>query len=334
MTRSTRLAPKTMCRKSRRPAREERRRPVPLTRAPPERPVFPHVRARGTHPYWSVFVASCISLTTAATNAHGVVGARFFPATIATDDPFAADELALPTITAITRDTGYDLDYSKTLFPGFAISLGAGYADERAGPHASGFTKVTVTPSLEMWRNEVHETIVTAACIWEIGGTGSRAVADRDSSYTPEILFGKGLGDLPDSMTVLRPLAVTGQLGFSFPGTGHSARVFQWGGAVEYSLLYLQNNVNDIDLSAAAARLTPIVEYTLSTPTDAGGGGTTGTINPGILWSGQYIQLGVEAIVPANRASGDSIGLLAQLHFYVDDISPDAFGRPLFESPG
>ena len=26
--------------------------------------------------------------------AHGIIGARFFPATIATDDPFAADELA------------------------------------------------------------------------------------------------------------------------------------------------------------------------------------------------------------------------------------------------
>ena len=30
--------------------------------------------------------------------AHGFAGSRFFPATIATDDPFVADELALPTI--------------------------------------------------------------------------------------------------------------------------------------------------------------------------------------------------------------------------------------------
>ena len=29
-----------------------------------------------------------------AASAHGIVGDRFFPATIATDDPFAADELA------------------------------------------------------------------------------------------------------------------------------------------------------------------------------------------------------------------------------------------------
>jgi hypothetical protein len=32
------------------------------------------------------------------------VGARFFPATMAVDDPFAADELALPTATWFKAD--------------------------------------------------------------------------------------------------------------------------------------------------------------------------------------------------------------------------------------
>ena len=31
-------------------------------------------------------------------DAHGFAGKRFFPATLATDDPFVADELSLPTI--------------------------------------------------------------------------------------------------------------------------------------------------------------------------------------------------------------------------------------------
>jgi hypothetical protein len=33
-----------------------------------------------------------------AAHAHGLIGKRFFPATLATDDPFVADELSLPTI--------------------------------------------------------------------------------------------------------------------------------------------------------------------------------------------------------------------------------------------
>ncbi len=37
-------------------------------------------------------------LISAAVLAHGIAGDRFFPVTLAIDDPFVADELSLPTI--------------------------------------------------------------------------------------------------------------------------------------------------------------------------------------------------------------------------------------------
>jgi len=44
-------------------------------------------------------LALALSLATFdAAQAHGLIGKRFFPATLATDDPFVADELSLPTI--------------------------------------------------------------------------------------------------------------------------------------------------------------------------------------------------------------------------------------------
>jgi hypothetical protein len=58
--------------------------------------------------------------------------------------------------------------------------------------------------------------------------------------------------------------------------------------------------------------------------------GTTGTINPGVIWVGNYFQVGLEAIVPINRASGSGVGVLAQLHLYLDDIFPRTIGQPLF----
>jgi hypothetical protein len=267
-------------------------------------------------------------------DAHGIVGDRFFPATITTDDPFAADELALPTITIFNHQTDYNVDYSKTVVPGFAVSFGVGYVDATPpdGPRASGWSNLSLTPALELWRSEAHEAIVTAGLIWEVGGSGSKSVADRTSTYTPEILFGKGLGDLPESMALLRPLAVTGQLGFAIPGARATSRSFEWGGAVEYSLLYLQNNVRDQGFSDFVSHLTPLVEFALSTPTDTGGGATTGTVNPGLFWSGQYTQLGVEAVIPVNHNSGNTVGVIAQLHFYIDDIFPNSLGRPIFGS--
>jgi hypothetical protein len=259
--------------------------------------------------------------------AHGVVGSRFFPATIATDDPFAADELALPTIGFGQGEEDYDFEWSKSIFKGFSISFGGGYVDAHG---LSGWDNFEITPTWQFLTDADGEFVASAAMSFEIGGSGSASVADRFTTYTPKILFGKGFGQLPDSMALLRPLAVTGVIGYAIPGTSTESKRLEWGGALEYSLLYLQTNVRDQGFSNFVAHLTPVVEFSLETPTDAGGGGTTGTINPGLIWSGQYVQFAAEAVIPVNGASGNTVGGMVQLHFYMDDIFPGSLGSPIF----
>jgi hypothetical protein len=272
---------------------------------------------------------ACISVLPGVADAHGVVGDRFFPATITSDDPFAADELALPTITVFNHKTDYDFEYSKSILPGFAVGFADGYVEANAptGKSATGFANLDIAPTVELLRDPQHEFILSAGIDWEIGGTGARDVADRFSTYTPTIKFGKGFGDLPDDFAYLRPLAVTGTVGYAIPDSQAASRSIQWAGAVEYSLLYLQNNVHDEGFGNFVAHLTPIVEFSMSSPLD---GPTAGTLNPGLFWSGQYEQLAAEAIIPVNRASGHGVGVIAQLHFYIDDLFPDTLGRPIF----
>src|SRR5207247_6478592 len=64
--------------------------------------------------------AACEFGATERVYAHGFAGARFFPATLSTDDPFVADELSLPTVSTIrtpedggTRETDISVDISK-----------------------------------------------------------------------------------------------------------------------------------------------------------------------------------------------------------------------------
>jgi len=266
-----------------------------------------------------------------ASNAHGIVGERFFPATITSDDPFAADELALPTISLGNHEEDYEFEYTKSIVRHFSVSFGGGYVDAHppGDARATGWENLEITPTWQFVTDAESEFVLSAAFSFEIGGSGSKSVADTFTTYTPKILFGKGFGDLPDSMALLRPLAVTGVVGYAMPGTHLASKSIEWSGAVEYSLLYLQNNVRDQHLGAFAERLTPIVEFAFESPTDRGGGGTTGTINPGLFWSGQYTQVAVEAVVPLNRDSGDTVGVKAQLHFYMDDIFPDSLGAPI-----
>ena len=65
---------------------------------------------------------------------HGIVGNRFFPATIATDDPFAADELSLPTVshqnTGIdpsVKETDINGEFSKRITPDIGFSFATGW---------------------------------------------------------------------------------------------------------------------------------------------------------------------------------------------------------------
>ena len=287
------------------------------------------------------YSCACIATTTVSAAAHGVVGPRFFPATLATDDPFAADELALPTVSVFRHNEGgaavtgseYAMEYSKTLWRGVALSFEdtiVHLAPQR-GPAQTGFDNLAVTPIVEIARSAAHEFIASVGFTWEIGGTGSRRIgAEAASGFTPALHFGKGFGDLPASMALLRPFAVTGTIGYAIPGHGGDPHVLAWGGALEYSLAYLQTNVRDVGLRGIAARLTPLVEFSLSSPLDHHGGKTTGTINPGLIWSGQQVQLGAEAIIPVNGETGSNIGFIAQLHFYLDDVFPHTLGTPLF----
>ncbi|MFX5714351.1 hypothetical protein ABTE40_21640, partial [Acinetobacter baumannii] len=79
---------------------------------------------------------------------------------------------------------------------------------------------------------------------------------------------------------------------------------------------YLKANVVDLNLPDFVNSLIFIVETRFQTPVSNSfntGIGTTGTINPGVIWVGRRFQVGVEALIPINRASGSNIGVMAQL---------------------
>jgi hypothetical protein len=95
---------------------------------------------------------------------------------------------------------------------------------------------------------------------------------------------------------------------------------------------YLKSEIQDLQLPELINHLIPIVEFQMATPVANNFGNsflTTGTINPGVIWVGSYFQVGLEAQVPVNSASGHGIGVLGQLHLYLDDIFPTTIGQPL-----
>ena len=50
---------------------------------------------------------------------------------------------------------------------------------------------------------------------------------------------------------------------------------------------------------------------------------------PGVLYLAQWGEIGVEALIPANKAAGTTVGAVALVHVFLDDLLPTSLGKPL-----
>jgi hypothetical protein len=289
---------------------------------------------------------------------HCVVGARFFPATLSVDDPCVSDELSLPTVASFkngddpsSRQVDIAAEFSKRITDNFGISLGTAWTQlsPSGASRVDGFQNLEASFKYQFLTDAARERVMSGALVVEFGHTGSGSVgAESFNVFTPTLYAGQGFGSLPDDMRMARPFALTGQIGYAIPSKSSitaidpesgdttselNPRFLTYGGSLQYSMPYLKANVVDLGLPEFFNQLIPIVEFQFQTPVSnyqGTGIGTTGTVTPGVIWIGKYFQIGLEAIIPINRASGTGVGILAQLHFYLDDLFPSSIGRPIF----
>jgi len=290
--------------------------------------------------------------------AHGIAGKRFFPTTFAVEDPFVSDEFSiLYNYIKMPGDAGgppvyssaLSVEYSKRITPNFGISLGEQYQHLHTvgDGSVSGFGNLEANVKYQFYTNEAHETILSFGVSDEIGDTGNRKVGSESFSViSPAFYFGKGLGDLPESVKFLRPLAVTGVIGPNFPTQAQTVTVndqtgdidverhpttLTWAFTIQYSLQYLEAFVKDVGLGVPFKRMVFVVEFPMETCLNRGcDGQTTGTVNPGIAWIGKHFELGIAAQIPMNERSGERIGVFGLLHLFIDDLFPQSMGRPIF----
>jgi hypothetical protein len=205
-----------------------------------------------------------------------------------------------------------------------------------------GFGNFETTFQYQILKDREHELAILSGLIVDWGRTGSTGsgFATDYSLVTPTLYFGKGFGDLPQNFGWFRAFAVTGQVGYQIPTTSfdftQNAFVPQqlvYGASLQYSMPYLKSEIVDLGLADFINHLIPIVEVSLTTPVANNFGNpytTTGTVNPGFIYVGSTFQIGLEAMIPVNRQSGSGVGVVGQLHLYLDDMFPSTIGQPLF----
>lgn len=299
-----------------------------------------------------------LALASLPAQAHTIVGNRIFPATLAIDDPGVNDELTLPAFSYLTAGTpdgsagpiqyGLGWEYSKTLTPMLAISVGSEGYQWQKRPNASGWANIETQLKGVIWQDARSESIVSTGFSVEWANTGSPQSAslpsDPYTTVTGKLFAGKGFGDAPWDWA--RPFALTAELDAKIPTQTVNAdgsqnpTTLSWGATLQYSLLYMNSFVRETPAilrnlipTFEADFSTPIAHVDPTTPGNFNNNATTGVVGPALYYIGKYFQLGVMAQIPINSASGQHVGVMASVDFYLDDIFPNSLGKPLFSAP-
>jgi hypothetical protein len=280
-------------------------------------------------------------------HAHVVVGDRVFPVTLTFDDPGVGDEATLPQFEDLPVPSGlteyqFLWEYDKTITPDTALIYNQGLAilQQQGLKTHTGILNAFLTGKWQAITLPRTETVVSLGVINEFNG-GAATVnvgGDATGATLPTFYFGQGLGKLP--IGLLRPLAITGELSYSIPyrrlnsTADNGGQPYFWAGglSLQYSMPYLQSQVKHIGIPDFFGRMYPLVELDWFSPAagPASGFPMTLTVAPGVIYMGDTYQVGLEALIPANKAAGSHVGAIVQVHFFFDDMFPNTLGKPLF----
>ena len=106
-----------------------------------------------------------------------------------------------------------------------------------------------------------------------------------------------------------------------------TVETLHWGLSLQYSTYYLTSRfTGGPPKDEPLNQLLPLVEFSFDTPR---GQNTAATMNPGLAYVAVAWQVAAEVTVPLNREGGNSTGFRAQLLFFLDDLIPKLFDKPL-----
>lgn len=289
----------------------------------------------------ALFGAVAAAVWTAPAAAYTAAGDRTFVATLLLPQVAPSDEIyftwsTLPLtadgVGSDSRTSGAAVTYDKTITDRLGIQVEEEYTrrDRVGAPTFVGWQNTDAALKYMAVNNGPHEFLLTLGVDREFGGTGARRVdASPSGATTPQVYFGKGLGDL--DIGLLRPIALTGFLGTQLADQRPRPDLLTTGLAVEYSIPYLESKVQAFALPNFVRAVTPITEMLVTTPLGSSYGARTNiTVAPGAVYAGQGWEAGVEALIPATRATGRGVGVIAQLHVSLDYFFSETIGKPLF----
>jgi hypothetical protein len=290
---------------------------------------------------FAAFAIAAITIRAAVAYAHGTVGDYTFLEPMVAEDANPKNEFDIlrPSWVRTSEGREFSLGFSleKKLSENSSILIGNEWLEQspKEGPYARGFNNIELLPKYAFFTSPEHELRFSAGLKMEIP-TGDRDVgAESHFRMGPELLWAKGMGDLPNScafLKYLRPIGFQGDLGYTANTTGRAVHDLFADEVIEYSLPYLSNSVRDIGLPWPLRNMYLYTEFNYDQLL-AGPAGQTFPdirITPGIAFMNRYIELSVATQFPLNNATvpNNHAAVLGLLDLFIDDLIPQTNWTP------
>ena len=282
-------------------------------------------------PVWiSLCGGMLLCLSGSSAYAHGVVGQRAFIEPFVTQDANPKNEFVIAKPGFFNTDEGNQFSWGfaleKKLSDNASLTLEGEWTSERVGgeSRSEGFQNPGILLKYALWKIPSQEFILSPALEIELP-TGNRDVGTKkDSVVAPLLLLARGLGDLPQSLSHLRPLAFMGDAGFEILTNEETETVFKYDALFMYSLPYLHTFARDFGTPWPLNRLIPLVECNFETRVNGSGRTTKAKLTSGLVYQGKFLQLGVAGQFPLNRTTDRELNpsVLFIVDLFYDDLFP------------
>jgi len=204
---------------------------------------------------------------------------------------------------------GESLYLEKTISSDSSFSLFAGYQRlEQEGETTIGFTNLSLAYKHVLISIPEHEFMFSIAPEAELP-VGNRTVGSEAHARAGfDLIFAKGFGDVCDSLALLRPAALEGDVGWEGKVSGARDDLVAATAEIEYSLGYLDENVASFSVTHALHNLTPHLDFDYAQYMDAHRNSTAPDfeLTPGVAWLNSRFEVNLGVQIALNHASSSS----------------------------
>ncbi len=273
--------------------------------------------------------------------AHGVVGDYTFLEPIVAEDANPKNEFDIlaPRWIRTAEGRQFSLGFSleKKISDDSSVTIGSSWSDfsPKQGRPVSGFDNLDLMLKYAVLTLDEHEMRISGALEMSLPTGNPSAGAETHFRLGPEILWAKGMGDLPSRgwIKYLRPLGLQGDVGYTSTTTGRTNHDLFADEVIEYSIPYLSNSVSDFGLRWPLRNIYLYSEFNYD-ELIAGPPGTTFPAifaTPGIAYMDYYVELSLATQFALNRASvrENHAAILGLVDVFIDDIFPITNWTPL-----